>query len=181
MAETKWLKIVVAGFLTGAVMFAITGPEKDAQEPRKVSAVPKRLDIPSLDLRAPLMKLGLTGDGEVELPPYEKPATAGWFQESVVPGETGPSVIIGHVDTKTAPAVFYRLRHVKRGAVVKVLRSDGKVAQYKVDSVEQVAKEEFPAQRVYVDEGLRLVTCGGGFDRANGEYLDNVIVYASPV
>ncbi|WP_424529090.1 class F sortase [Sphaerisporangium viridialbum] len=180
MADSpKWLKIAVAGFVTGTIMFALTGRERDASVPQAKAAIPKRLDIPSLKLTAPLMKLGLSGDGEVELPPFEKPAMAGWFDQSVVPGDSGASVIIGHVDTKTAPAVFYRLRDVKKGAVVKVLRSDGKVAQYKVDSIEQVAKDRFPAERVYVEDGLRLVTCGGVFDQKTHEYLDNIIVYAS--
>ncbi|RCG24449.1 class F sortase [Sphaerisporangium album] len=183
MADTpKWLKIVVAGFVTGTVMYALTGgPRKEAEAPRVTAAVPKRLEIPSLGLKAPLMKLGLADDGEVELPPFEKPSTAGWFDESVVPGDDGPSVIIGHVDTKTAPAVFYRLREVKKGAVVKVLRSDGKTAQYRVESVEQISKDHFPSERVYVDDGLRLVTCGGVFDRKTHEYQDNVIVYATLV
>ncbi|MEV7967746.1 class F sortase [Sphaerisporangium sp. NPDC088356] len=180
MADSpKWLKIVVAGFVTGTIMFALAGRERDAPPPRTTAAVPKRLDIPSLQLKAPLMKLGLSSDGEVELPPFEKPATAGWFDQSVVPGDSGASVIIGHVDTKTAPAVFYRLREVRKGAVIKVLRSDGKTAEYKVDSIEQVAKDRFPAERVYVEDGLRLVTCGGVFDRKTHEYLDNIIVYAS--
>ncbi|GGK77565.1 hypothetical protein Sme01_43500 [Sphaerisporangium melleum] len=181
MADSpKWLKVVAVGFLAGTVMFALNNRDKDDSTPRKATvAVPKRLDIPSLNLKAPLMKLGLQSDGEVELPPFEKPATAGWFEESVVPGEEGASVIIGHVDTKTAPAVFYRLREVKKGAVVKILRSDGRTATYKVDTVEQVAKDHFPAERVYVEDGLRLVTCGGTFDRRSHEYLDNIIVYAS--
>lgn len=182
MADSgKWLKIVAAGFVTGTIMYALTGRPPDAPPQKATAAIPKRLDIPSLKMKAPLMKLGLSGDGEVELPPFEKPATAGWFDQSAVPGEDGPSVIIGHVDTKTAPAVFYRLREVKKGAVIKVLRSDDKVAQYKVDSIEQVAKDSFPAERVYVEDGLRLVTCGGAFDRSTHEYLDNIIVYASRV
>ncbi|GII88563.1 class F sortase [Sphaerisporangium siamense] len=181
MADTpKWLRIVVAGVVTGAVLYAITGGPGRESEPRRVkAAVPERLDIPSLGLKAPLMKLGLAGDGEVELPPYEKPSTAGWFDQSVVPGDAGPSVIIGHVDTKTAPAVFYRLRELKKGALVKVRRSDGRTAQYRVNAIEQVPKDRFPAERVYADDGLRLVTCGGAFDRRTHEYLDNVIIYTS--
>ncbi|GII75622.1 hypothetical protein Sru01_06040 [Sphaerisporangium rufum] len=179
MAESsKWSKIVVAGLVTGAVLFALTGKEESAPA-RPAAAFPKRLEIPSLALKAPLMKLGLAGDGEIELPPFEKPAVAGWFDRSEVPGDGGPSVIIGHVDTKTAPAVFYRLRQVRKGAEIKVLRSDGRIARYKVDTVEQVPKDHFPAERVYVEDGLRLITCGGTFDRGTHEYLDNIIVYAS--
>ncbi|NRQ33223.1 class F sortase [Nonomuraea sp. NN258] len=171
-------RVVLAGAATGLLLVAF-GKTMQNSTPAAASVVPKSIDIPSIDVEAPLMKLGLTKSGEVELPPYEKPKVAGWYTGSAVPGEKGASVIIGHVDTKTAPAVFYKLRQLRKGQTVKVERSDGKVVEYKVDAVEQVSKHDFPAQRVYVEDGLKLVTCGGKFDYAKGEYEDNVIVYAS--
>ncbi|MBB2909482.1 LPXTG-site transpeptidase (sortase) family protein [Streptosporangium becharense] len=179
--STRWSRVVLAGALTGAVMVAFGtrgGGEEDA--PARVSVVPERIDIPSLGIKAPLMKLGVTG-GRIDLPPYEKPGTAGWVEDSVVPGDEGPAVILGHVDTKTAPAVFYRLKEIKEGQAIKVVRSDGKVAHYRVDSVEQTSKTRFPADKVYLEDGLRLITCGGEFDRDDGEYRDNFIVYATLV
>ncbi|WP_344494162.1 class F sortase [Nonomuraea monospora] len=176
-------RVVLAGAITGLVLVAFgrgmqTGT---TTTPAAAGVVPESIDIPSIDVEAQLMKLDLQKNGEVELPPYEKPKMAGWYTGSAVPGEKGASVIIGHVDTKTAPAVFYKLRQLRKGETVKVERSDGKVVEFKVDSIEQVHKDSFPAQRVYVEDGLKLVTCGGKFDYAKGEYLDNVIVYASQV
>ncbi|MDF2706255.1 MAG: class sortase [Nonomuraea muscovyensis] len=177
MARTG--QVVLAGVATGLalVMFG----KIDTAAPPAEKVVPESIDIPSIDVEAPLMKLGRTDDGEVELPPYEKPKLAGWYTGSAVPGDKGASVIVGHVDTKTAPAVFYKLKQVRKGDRVKVERSDGKVVTYRVDAVEQVHKDRFPLRRVYVEDGLKLVTCGGRFDRAKGEYVDNVIVYASRV
>ncbi|WP_433512728.1 class F sortase [Nonomuraea sp. CA-143628] len=171
-------RVVIAGAVTGLVLVAF-GRSYQATTKSAGSVVPESIDIPSIEVEAPLMKLGLSKDGEVELPPYEKPKMAGWYTGSAVPGDKGASVIIGHVDTKTAPAVFFKLRQVRKGEIVKVERSDGKVVKYKVDSVEQVSKEHFPAKRVYIEDGLKLVTCGGKFDYAKGEYVDNIIVYAS--
>lgn len=172
---------MLAGVATGLVLFAFgKGMQQTASTP-VANVVPETIDIPSIDVEAPLMKLGLQKNGDVELPPYEKPKMAGWYTGSAVPGEKGASVIIGHVDTKTAPAVFFKLRHLRKGETVKVERSDGKTATYKVDSIEQVHKDSFPARRVYMEDGLRLVTCGGRFDYARGEYVDNIIVYASRV
>ncbi|MCC5579276.1 class F sortase [Microtetraspora sp. AC03309] len=176
--SSRW--VVVAGIATGLALFAMSAKDHEQPAPRAATVVPKRIDIPALKLKAPLMKLGLSSEGDVELPPYDKPGTAGWYTGSAVPGDGGASVIIGHVDTKNAPAVFYRLRELRKGQLVKVLRSDGKTAEYRVDSVERVPKSDFPAERVYTEDGLRLVTCGGSFDWANHEYRDNVIVYASP-
>ncbi|MEU6996829.1 class F sortase [Nonomuraea sp. NPDC046570] len=175
----RFTRVILAGAATGLVMVAFGKSLDMAQEKKPAAVVPQSIDIPAIDLEAPLMKLGMTEDGGVELPPYEKPKMAGWYKHSAVPGDKGASVIIGHVDTKTAPAVFYKLKQLRKGQVVKVERSDGKTAEYKVDSVEQVHKDSFPTTRVYIEDGLKLVTCGGRFDYAKHEYVDNVIVYAS--
>lgn len=182
MAESpRWSRIVLAGIVTGAVMVAFNkGVGDEEKPPVRASIVPSRIDIPSLGIKAPLMKLGVT-DGAIELPPYEKPDMAGWVKDSVVPGDQGSAVILGHVDTKTAPAVFYRLKEMREGQAIKVVRSDGKVAQYRVDSIEQVSKNRFPADKVYLEDGLRLITCGGKFDWDKNEYRDNLIVYATLV
>ncbi|MEW9528987.1 class F sortase [Microbispora sp. NPDC049125] len=175
--STRW--VVVAGIVTGVALFMANGDRGDHPQEERPAVVPKRIDIPALSLKAPLMKLGLSDEGDVELPPFDRPSTAGWYTGSAVPGEPGASVIIGHVDTKTAPAVFYRLRDLRKGALVKVARSDGETAEYRVDSVERVSKDSFPAERVYAEDGLRLITCGGDFDWSRHEYRDNIIVYAS--
>ncbi|SEM09839.1 class F sortase [Nonomuraea pusilla] len=172
-------RVVVAGAVTGLLLVAFgKSLQTTTGTTAQAAVVPKTIDIPSIDVEAPLMKLGLK-DGELELPPYEKPKVAGWYTGSAVPGEKGASVIVGHVDTKTAPAVFYRLRQLRKGEIVKVERSDGKVVRFKVDAIEQVHKDRFPTRKVYLEDGLKLVTCGGVFDYAKGEYLDNIIVYAS--
>ncbi|GAA3136491.1 class F sortase [Streptosporangium carneum] len=176
----RWSRIIVAGLVTGAVMVAVNkGGDGDSPSSRP-SVVPSRIDIPSLGVKAPLMRLGVK-DGQIELPPLDEPDTAGWLKESAVPGDPGSAVILGHVDTKTDPAVFYKLKQMRAGQVIKVSRSDGKIAQYRVDSVEQVSKDRFPADKIYLEDGLRLITCGGNFDWDKHEYRDNVIVYATLV
>ncbi|SDH89561.1 LPXTG-site transpeptidase (sortase) family protein [Nonomuraea jiangxiensis] len=172
---------MLAGAVTGLLLVVFGRGMQTSTTTPVANVVPESIDIPSIEVDAPLMKLGLTKNGEVELPPYEKPKVAGWYTGSSVPGEKGASVIIGHVDTKTAPAVFYKLRQLRKGETFEVGRSDGKVVRFKVDEVEQVHKDRFPSERVYLEDGLKLVTCGGKFDYANGEYLDNIIVYASEV
>ncbi|NUR89075.1 MAG: class F sortase [Nonomuraea sp.] len=162
------------------MILVVFGKSFVAPKPSSASVYPENIDIPSIDVDAPLMKLKLEKSGDLQLPPFDKPKVAGWYSGSAVPGDKGASVIVGHVDTKSAPAVFFKLRQVRKGAIIKVDRSDGKTVSYKVDSVEQIPKDHFPARRVYVDAGLKLVTCGGQFDYSKGEYVDNIIVYASP-
>ncbi len=145
-------------------------------------AVPVRLRIPAADVDTPLDRLGRAADGTIEVPSdYD---TAGWFQEGPRPGQPGPAVVLGHVDSRRGPAVFFRLSGLAAGAEVLVDRADGSTAAFRVTATHRVPKAAFPTDEVYgptLEASLRLVTCGGGFDRATGSYRDNVIVYAEPV
>jgi LPXTG-site transpeptidase (sortase) family protein len=146
-------------------------------------AVPSRVRIPSIDLvTPPLEDLGRAADKSIALP--TKPELAGWFQGGPRPGQPGPAVVIGHVDWNHGPAVFFRLREMKPGQSVFVDRADGSTQEFRVTKVRQVAKDDFPTADVYAPDlasSLRLITCGGQFDYSTGNYLDNVIVFASPI
>jgi LPXTG-site transpeptidase (sortase) family protein len=145
-------------------------------------APPTRVRIPAIDLvTPPLEQLGRAADKSIALP--DRPERAGWFKNGPRPGQPGPAVIIGHVDWDHGPAVFFRLREMKPGQTVYVDRADGSTQQFTVTAVRQVAKSDFPTADVYAPDlqsSLRLITCGGQFDHRAHNYLDNVIVFASP-
>lgn len=145
-------------------------------------AVPTRVRIPAIGLATPpLEELGRAPDRTIALP--SRPERAGWFDGGPRPGAPGPAVIIGHVDWDHSPAVFFRLRDMAPGQLVHVDRADGSTATFRVTRVKQVAKSDFPTDEVYAPDlapSLRLVTCGGEFDPGTGDYLDNVIVFATP-
>jgi LPXTG-site transpeptidase (sortase) family protein len=146
-------------------------------------AAPSRIRIPAIDLATPpLQQLGRAADESIQLP--TRPELAGWFKDGPRPGQPGPAVVIGHVDWDHSAAVFFRLREMKPGESVFVDRVDGKTQEFRVTSVRQVAKSDFPTDDVYapdLESSLRLITCGGQFDYSTHNYLDNVIVFASPV
>lgn len=144
--------------------------------------MPVRIRIPAIGVDAGLVKLGLQADGTMQVPADGKPA--GWYTEGPSPGEEGPAVVAGHVDWDHSPGVFYRLRKMKPHDEVTITRADGTTAVFRVTDVEQFPKSEFPTDLVYDDidnAGLRLVTCGGAFDRKARSYVDNIIVFADLV
>ncbi|MFI7703415.1 class F sortase [Nonomuraea sp. NPDC049480] len=155
-------------------------PVPAVMTPRVPASPPVRVDIPEIGVRAKVMRLGLNPDGTLEVPPLSKADQTGWYERGAAPGTAGPTVIVGHVDTAAGPAVFSRLGELRPGDRVRVTRADGKIATYRLDALESVRKDAFPTLRVYGDvsyPAIRLITCGGDFDRSSGHYLDNTIAY----
>lgn len=145
-------------------------------------STPVELDIPAIGVHSGLTSLGLNPDGTVALPPLTGAAPAGWYRNLAAPGEVGPAVILGHVDSAAeGPAVFFRLGALRPGDTLSVRRADGVTATFTVDTVARFPKSRFPTADVYgpaTYPKLTLVTCGGTFDRTLGSYSDNVVVYA---
>lgn len=144
-------------------------------------SLPVRLQIPDIGVDTPIISLGLAADGTVQVPPIEAHSPAGWYQGSPTPGQTGPSVILGHVTVgQYGDGVFLKLAQLHPGARVQVRLQDGATADFTVNTVRTVAKDQFPTQQVYGNVNrpeLRLITCGG--QRTSDGYLDNVVVFAS--
>jgi hypothetical protein len=149
----------------------------------RATPVPVRLEIARIGVSTGLQRLGRDRHGAVEVPsgPHQWD-TAGWYAAGTRPGDPGSAVILGHVDSKRGPAVFYRLRELRRGDLVEVARADGSTVRFTVQRVQEDPKARFPTADVYyptLTPMLRLVTCGGAFDRNVGHYVDNVIVFAT--
>ncbi|MDM4720402.1 class F sortase [Micromonospora sp. WMMA1363] len=145
---------------------------------------PVAIQIDTIDVAAPVHTVGLASDGTIAAPDAARAEEAGWYDQGPTPGQYGPAVIVGHVDTSTGPAIFHGLRSLRAGDRVEVARSDGTVAVFEVNSVERFDKQRFPADQVFGDfsrPNLRLVTCGGRWVGGETGYADNVVVFASLV
>ena len=145
------------------------------------ASAPVRIEIPVLGVSAPVQRLGLTSAGTVMVPPLANHNLAGWYDGSVTPGQDGSAVLLGHVDSYTGTSVFFYLKTLRPGDRIKIIRANGSAGTFAVDGVQRAAKATFPTASVYRNPrypALRLVTCGGPFAAATGQYLDNIIVYA---
>ncbi|MFF4058211.1 class F sortase [Streptomyces sp. NPDC001668] len=146
-------------------------------------ARPQRLDIPDLGVQAPVVARGLDTRGALDPPSLDQPGIVGWYAAGAKPGAAGTALMVGHVDTETRPAVFYKISALKPGETVRVVRDDGRVAEFTVDDVRVLTRDDFDARQAYGPREpgraeLRLITCGGTFDRASRSYTANVIVSA---
>jgi hypothetical protein len=143
------------------------------------AALPARIVIPRLGISSGLQRLHLRQDGGLQSPSAW--TEAGWYAEGTRPGDVGPAVIAGHVDSTLGPAVFYRLREMRPGDKILVTDVGGTVLTFVVSEVRSYPKDEFPTDTVYGPTALpelRLVTCTGDFDYVHHNYLDNLVVFA---
>lgn len=145
-------------------------------------SIPTHLKVPDIGVSTDLVQIGKNSDDTLEVP--TDASIAGWYRFSPTPGEIGPAVITGHVDTYLGPGVFFRLKELMPGQQIYVTREDKMVVAFRVDRVAVFDQQKFPTEEVYGDiehAGLRLITCGGTYDVLSGRYSENVVVYASKV
>ncbi len=163
-----------------------TSPGVQRQQPEApvdlpVGIDPAGIEIPAIDVDADVVMLDLRG-AEPEVPSDFD--DAGWYQQTRRPGEIGPAVIAGHIDSKAGPAVFARLNELQPGDEIVVHGAGGESRTFVVTTDGQYSKDRLPAEVFGFDQPtpeLRLITCGGVFDRSSGHYRDNFVIYASAV
>ncbi|SDI87343.1 Sortase family protein [Arthrobacter subterraneus] len=148
------------------------------------ASTPVSLAIPTLERTGEIIETGLREDNTLEVPPDHEGAPASWYTGSPTPGQAGPSVLLGHVNsTEDESGVFYNLEALQNGDQIKVTRKDGSTAVFEVYKSELYPKNNFPTKAVYfpVEEAeLRLITCDG-FTESTGEFVDNLVIYATLV
>lgn len=160
------------GNLTGAGAGAAAG-----------ASLPRTIEIPAIGVRSDVNRVGLADDGSIAVPqPGPELDEAAWFENSQTPGQPGPSVIEGHVDSESGPSVFYELGRVRPGQKVIVTRADGRRLTFVVDAVRDYLKSRFPTRVVYGAEdlgepALRLITCSR-FDETTHHHIGNAVVFA---
>jgi len=182
------LSLIIIGLILIFGGFSNTGSSifsKDTIEPAVIGETlnesnPVRLKIPALNIDTTFVELGIQGNDEIEIPKgYNE---VGWYKHGPTPGELGPAVVLGHVDSYSGPAVFFYLGRLDPGDTIWIEREDGTTAIFRVDKLERYPQSNFPTSLVYGDinhAGLRLITCSGSYDREQQRYDSNLIVYAS--
>jgi hypothetical protein len=168
--------------VTGARLILPSVPGPPRLRPVRHPSRPVRISIPAIGINARVIRLGLNPDRTLQTP--KQFSDTGWWSGGAKPGARGPAVIVGHVDSYTGPAVFFRLTQLQRGDRIAVRGANGHTVRFVVRRLASFRKARFPTRLVYGltrRPTLRLVTCSGAFDRATGHYLDNTIVFASLV
>lgn len=156
--------------------------EAEATPPLGASA-PRMIEIPAIGVRSKVNPIGLASDGSIAVPqPGPALDQAAWFKNSPTPGQPGPSVIEGHVDSVSGPSVFFELGKLEPGQQIRVTRADGTRLTFTVDAIRNYLKSKFPTSVVYGAKdlhtpALRLITCSQ-YDATLRHHVGNQVVFA---
>jgi sortase (surface protein transpeptidase) len=141
--------------------------------------LPLTLAVPTVGIDAPVVAVGLTKDGAMDVP--KRPSDVGWFEYSPRPGLAGNSILAGHLDWQGSPGAFVKLASVKTGEAVIVRESDGGERMFAVEWKREVAAEAPPPKQVFepiISPGLTLITCGGRYNAETRRYDTRIVVRA---
>jgi hypothetical protein len=152
---------------------------------RTVRLSPHRIEIPALHVQAPIVKVGTTPAGELDIP--LNPRTVGWWSPGAKPGaRRGTAILAGHINyagVTGALADIGRLRRGNRVLIFGLHRGRHTALAFRVTGVRTFHKTHLPYRRIFAQDvpgRVALVTCGGPFDAATGNYLDNIVAFAVP-
>ena len=140
---------------------------------------PVHLSIPAIGSSSHMIPLGRNADGTIQTP--SNTVETGWFKPGPGPGELGAAIVVGHVDSYRGPGVFFHLPALRRGDAIYITLANRQRLRFLVTGSKDVSKSNFPTKLVFAPTTvptLRLITCGGQFDRSTGHYLNNYIVFA---
>jgi sortase (surface protein transpeptidase) len=160
----------------------LAAPSGGVQTLRNQMPIPVRISIPAIGVDARVIPLGLNRDRTIQVP--KNFADAGWFRPGPEPGEQGAAVVVGHLDSRRGPGVFFRLRALRAGDVITIHLQDRTTVRFVARSMVRVPKNRFPTKLVYArtkQPTLRLITCAGKLNPVTGHHPDNYIVFASIV
>jgi hypothetical protein len=146
---------------------------------------PRYIRIPEINVFARIKNLGIDSSGAVDAP--HNIYDAGWYNGSARPGsKVGSSLILGHVSGWTAPGVFKKASNLKPGMQFEIEKGSGEKIKYEVNRTETIPVEQVDMSKVLSTEtsgehDLKLMTCGGKYDKNTKTFKDRVIVYAKIV
>lgn len=157
---------------------SLTPPESMQLKEERDGITPQRIEIPSIKVDASIEKVGRLENGQMGVP--EGFDTVGWFEPGIKPGAPGNAVMAGHVDSKTGPAVFYKLEDLTKGDEIIVMDKEGNTLTFEVTGKESYKRKNAPVDKIFdfaYTSKLNLITCVGNFNKKEGTHEERLVVY----
>lgn len=140
--------------------------------------LPLRLQIPKLKVDANISYMGLTKDGDMDVPPDL--INVGWYKYGTKPGDIGSAVIAGHLKGMKDLGVFTDLDTLQLGDTINVRNDRNEIVTFVVRKTHTYAQDERPAE-IFTNNGsayLNLITCSGVWSNSQQRYSHRLVVFA---
>lgn len=150
-------------------------------------SVPVAVTIPAIKVQSKLIEVGKNPDGTIQIPVGADRNYAAWYKYSVTPGQSGTSVIEGHLGTYSDPSVFFNLSELRPGEKIFVKRANDTMAVFRINAIRSYPKTDFSTALVYGNNNsdkpgvaeLNLTTRGGSFNQSTNSSNKNTIVFST--
>jgi LPXTG-site transpeptidase (sortase) family protein len=136
-----------------------------------------RLTIPAINVNAGIQLLGVTPQGDMEVP--DNAVDVGWFKLGPRPGEKGSAVIAGHFDGQNGePGVFTKLNMLTKGDKLYVKNNIGITTTFIVRE-NRIYNPGYAEEVFSSNDGthVNLVTCDGVWDGKAKSYTKRLVVF----
>jgi sortase (surface protein transpeptidase) len=146
--------------------------------------MPRYLLIPKLSVDARILPVGLTTSGSIGTP--SNVADTDWFNQSSLPGQQGAMLIDGHVSSWTTNGVFYGIKNLVPGDIIKVVRGDGTIFSYKVVKSQVYSSTNVDMSAALAPvlsgvPGLNLISCTGDVIAGTNNFNQRIVVFAEQI
>lgn len=177
--ETSTAKV---GTSTPQIPATASKPSPDIIRDDREGINPVVLEIPDIDVKAEVEKVGLLANGQMGVPAGSE--NVAWYEPGPKPGELGNAVIAGHVDDLVNPAVFYDLNKLSIGDKINVTDQNGKQLTFVVRKKAVYPREDAPLDEIFgftYRSMLNLITCEGKYNPKTTERAERLVVFTELV
>jgi len=181
-APTKLLEGEKKLGISAAVSLMNFPQAQTSSTPSVFYSLPARLNIEKIGVNAPIAQMGLTSEGNMEVP--DDIHKAGWYKLGSRPGNKGSAVIAGHLDGRHGePGIFSDLHKLQKGDTFSVTDDQGMVSRFLVREARSYPQSAHPPEVFNETSGkhLNLITCIGSWDTAAGSYSERLVVFGDKV
>lgn len=138
------------------------------------------LTIPKLGVHARVLSVSTTSDGAIGTPAniYD----TAWYSGSALPGQSGATLIDGHISSWTSHGVFYGLKQLAPGDTVQIERGDGQIITYRVMKIQTYDADSVDMNAALSPitpgtSGLNLISCSGDVEAGSNEFNQRIVVF----
>lgn len=163
------------------VIHSVEKPSEEVVSTYEVAPdMPRSINLASIKNSGYIQIVGIDQDGNIAVP--SNVLMAGWYKNSVKPGEEGLSIITGHRDGVMKKGIFRYLDKLKKGDSIQIEYGDRTIRYFEVEEIHVVSIEGAFDIMYYKKEDisrqLNLISCIGTYNKDTQTYDKRIIVVA---